>query len=201
MTILMKRRMRSLRGRRRSQTLLLWRFPTIFLTTPVLSTWWIAARSQTIWELDWWLPLPRPARFLLEETLISMSLLCPEPPFRGSKPRSEEDHWVCWGCHSWSPVSTLGWEKTEELSQDDLQGWGDPCCWSSAPHEKIYDLVTEESLEFFSIIKVDDNWLEQPVDSWEDSEDFITAKMFVHNVKTTNNLEERAIKMATEYAQ
>ena len=61
--------------------------------------------------------------------------------------------------------------------------------------------MTEESLEFFSIIKVDDNWLEQPVDSWEDSEDFITAKMFVHNVKTTNNLEERAIKMATEYAQ
>ena len=44
---------------------------------------------------------------------------------------------------------------------------------------ELYDLVTEDSWEFFSIIKVDDNWLKQPVDSWEDSEDYITAKMFV----------------------
>ena len=35
------------------------------------------------------------------------------------------------------------------------------------PNTELYDLVTEESLEFFSIIKVDDNWWEQPVDSWE----------------------------------
>ena len=39
------------------------------------------------------------------------------------------------------------------------------------------------------------------MDSWEDSEDYITAKMFVHTVKTTNDLVERAIKMATDYAQ
>ena len=69
------------------------------------------------------------------------------------------------------------------------------------PNTELYDLVTEESLDFFSVIKVDDNWLEQPVDSWEDDEDFITAKMFVHTVKTTNDLAERAIKMATDYAQ
>ena len=36
----------------------------------------------------------------------------------------------------------------------------------------LYDLLTEESGEFFSIIKVDNNWLEQPVDSWEDSKDY-----------------------------
>lgn len=69
------------------------------------------------------------------------------------------------------------------------------------PNTELYDLVTEESLEFFSIIKVADNWLEQPVDSWEDSEDYITAKTFVHTVKTTNDLAERAIKTATDYAQ
>ena len=43
---------------------------------------------------------------------------------------------------------------------------------------ELFDLVTEDSWEFFSIIKVDDNWLKQPVDSWEDSEDYITAKTF-----------------------
>ena len=32
---------------------------------------------------------------------------------------------------------------------------------------QLYDLLTEESLEFFSIIKVDDTWLEQPVESWQ----------------------------------
>ena len=61
--------------------------------------------------------------------------------------------------------------------------------------------MTEESLGFFSIIKVDDNWLEQPVGSWEDSEDYKTAEKFVHTVKTTNDLAERAIKTATDYSQ
>ena len=69
------------------------------------------------------------------------------------------------------------------------------------PNTQLYDLVTEESLEFFSIIKVDSNWLEQSVDSWEDSEDYITARMFVRTVKTTNDLAERAIKTATDYSQ
>ena len=61
--------------------------------------------------------------------------------------------------------------------------------------------MTEESLGFFSIIKVDDNWLEQPVGSWEDSEDYKSARMFVHTVKTTNDQAERAIKTANDYSQ
>ena len=69
------------------------------------------------------------------------------------------------------------------------------------PNTELYDLATEESLEFFSIIKVDFNWLEQPVDSWDNSDDFQTAKTFVSTVKTTNDLAERAIKTATDYAQ
>ena len=48
---------------------------------------------------------------------------------------------------------------------------------------------------------MDNNWLEQPVDSWEDNADYTTAKMFVHTVKTTNDLAERAVKMATDYSQ
>ena len=60
---------------------------------------------------------------------------------------------------------------------------------------------TEDSWEFFSIIKVDDNWLEQPVNSWKLSEDYRTARMFVHTAKTTNYLAERAIKSATDYSQ
>ena len=48
---------------------------------------------------------------------------------------------------------------------------------------------------------MDNNWLEQPVDSWEDNADYTTAKTFVHTVKTTNDLAERAVKMATDYSQ
>ena len=61
--------------------------------------------------------------------------------------------------------------------------------------------MTEESLEFFSTIMVDYNWMEQPVGSWEDSEDYKTAEKFVHTVKTTNDLAEKAIKTATNYSQ
>ena len=38
------------------------------------------------------------------------------------------------------------------------------------PNTDLYDLATEEPLEFFSIIKVDSKWLEQPVDSWDNSQ-------------------------------
>ena len=69
------------------------------------------------------------------------------------------------------------------------------------PNTELSNLVTEESLDFFSIIKVDNNWLEQPVGSWEFSEDNITAKKFVHTVKTTNDVAKRAIKIATVYSQ
>ena len=69
------------------------------------------------------------------------------------------------------------------------------------PKTELYDLVTEESLEFFSIIKVDYNWLEQPVGSWEDNEDYNTDREFVHTVKTTNDLAERAIKTDTNYSK
>ena len=69
------------------------------------------------------------------------------------------------------------------------------------PNTDLYDLATEEPLEFFSIIKVDSKWLEQAVDSWDNSGDFQTTKTFVSTVKTTNDLAERAIKTATDYAQ
>ena len=37
--------------------------------------------------------------------------------------------------------------------------------------------------------------------SWEDNEEYNTAREFVHTVKTTNDLAERAIKTATDYSQ
>ena len=39
------------------------------------------------------------------------------------------------------------------------------------------------------------------MNSWKLSEDYRTARMFVHTVKTTNDLAKRAIKMATDYSQ
>ena len=44
---------------------------------------------------------------------------------------------------------------------------------------------------------MDYNWLQQPVGT----EDYNTAREFVHTVKTTNDLAERAIKTATDFSQ
>ena len=91
--------------------------------------------------------------------------------------------------------------KNDRKKNTKTQKLGKPKFPRIGPNTQLHDLLTKESSEFFSVIKVDDNWLEQPVDSWEDNADYTTAKRFVHTVKTTNDLAERAIKMATDYSQ
>ena len=56
------------------------------------------------------------------------------------------------------------WKKTQKLVK--------PTFTRIGRNTQLHDLLTEESPEFFSIIKVDDNWLGQPVDSWEDNKDY-----------------------------
>ena len=91
--------------------------------------------------------------------------------------------------------------KNDRKKNTKTQKLGKPKFPRIGPNTQLHDLLTKESLKFFSVIKVDDNWLEQPVDSWEDNADYTTAKTFVHTVKTTNDLAERAVKMATDYSQ
>ena len=65
---------------------------------------------------------------------------------------------------------------------------------------ELYDLITSNSPEFFSIIGVEDNWLQTPVEEWDKSDAFNSARRFARTAKTTNNVAERAVKLATEYS-
>ena len=65
----------------------------------------------------------------------------------------------------------------------------------------LWDFVKPSSWEFFDILKVKADWLNQPVTEWEDSEDYRKARHFVMTVKVVNDAAERGIKLASDYAQ
>ena len=66
---------------------------------------------------------------------------------------------------------------------------------------ELYDLFTRNSPEFFTIIGVDDNWLQTPMEEWDKSDAFKSARRrFATTAKTANNVAERAVKLATEYS-
>ena len=66
---------------------------------------------------------------------------------------------------------------------------------------ELWDFVKPSSWEFFDILKVKADWLNQPVTEWEDSEDYRKARHFVMTVKVVNDAAERGIKLASDYAQ
>ena len=47
---------------------------------------------------------------------------------------------------------------------------------------------------------MDDNWLQTPVEEWDKSDAFNSARRFARTAKTANNVAERAVKLATEYS-
>ena len=65
---------------------------------------------------------------------------------------------------------------------------------------ELYDLFTRNSPEFFTIIGVDNNWLQTPMEEWDKSDAFKSARRFATTAKTANNVAERAVKLATEYS-
>ena len=65
---------------------------------------------------------------------------------------------------------------------------------------ELVDLVTPSSFKFFSILGLDSTWLEISPDKWEEDNDYITARNFLRTVKVTNDVAERGVKMATDFA-
>jgi len=63
----------------------------------------------------------------------------------------------------------------------------------------LCDLVTKESWDFFTIVKVEPDFLPLPIQDWESSEEFKRARDFVFHVKVTNDVAERGIGMAKDY--
>ena len=65
---------------------------------------------------------------------------------------------------------------------------------------KLEDLVTPQSFKFFTILGLKSDWLGKSPDMWKNDEDFNVANEFVNTVKVTNDIAERGIKIATDYA-
>ena len=66
---------------------------------------------------------------------------------------------------------------------------------------QLWDLVTEESWDFFTILKVPVDWLTWPPMKWEESEHFRRIEKFVTTAKVINDTAERAIKLASDYTK
>ena len=65
---------------------------------------------------------------------------------------------------------------------------------------EIADLMTPHSFKFFTILGLDYSWLGKKPDEWEMDESFRTARDFARTVKVTNDIAERGVKMASDYA-
>ena len=65
---------------------------------------------------------------------------------------------------------------------------------------RMEDLLTPKSFKFFSILGIDSDWLAKSPDTWEAEEGFRAANEFVNTVKVTNDVAERGVKLATDYA-
>ena len=56
---------------------------------------------------------------------------------------------------------------------------------------ELWDFVKPHSWDFFTILRVEADWLTWPLDKWEESEDFRKARQFVTTVKVVNDATER----------
>ena len=66
---------------------------------------------------------------------------------------------------------------------------------------KMEDLITPQSFKFFKILGLDYDWLSMSPEKWDSEESFNVANEFVHTVKVTNDVAERGVKLASDYAR
>ena len=64
----------------------------------------------------------------------------------------------------------------------------------------LVDLVSPQSFRFFQILDLDFKWLAMNPENWEQEESFRHARDFVKTVKVTNDIAERGVKLAKDYA-
>ena len=53
---------------------------------------------------------------------------------------------------------------------------------------ELWDFVKPHSWDFFTILRVEADWLTWPLDKWEESEDYRKARQFVTTVKVVNDM-------------
>ena len=65
---------------------------------------------------------------------------------------------------------------------------------------ELVDLITPQSFKFFSILKLESDWLAKSPDKWVEEETYRKAMTYVRTAKVTNDVAERGVKMAADYA-
>ena len=66
---------------------------------------------------------------------------------------------------------------------------------------ELWVFVQPHSWDFFTILRVEADWLTWPLDKWEESKDYRNARQFVTTVTVVNDAAERGIKLASDYVQ
>ena len=69
------------------------------------------------------------------------------------------------------------------------------------PRTKLADLVDGSTFLFFSILKLDWDWLRVKPSEWENFESYREARDFVRTVKVTNDVAEHGIELVGDYTQ
>ena len=64
----------------------------------------------------------------------------------------------------------------------------------------LVDLLSSQSFKFFTVLGLDWIWMAKDPEQWEEDDDYRAAKEFVKTVKVTNDVAERGVKMAADYA-
>ena len=65
---------------------------------------------------------------------------------------------------------------------------------------ELVDLVSPLSFKFFKVLNTDIAWLSMDPEEWEEDDNYKNTKEFVRTVKVTNDVAERGVKMASDYA-
>lgn len=65
--------------------------------------------------------------------------------------------------------------------------------------KSLSDFVSIKSRKLFSRLKIDDNFLEKPVSTWEEDVAYLQAKRKVFSLRAVNDTAERAVKLMQDF--
>lgn len=66
---------------------------------------------------------------------------------------------------------------------------------------KISSLIGQNSWLLFTSLKLETNWMSDPVNKWEQNSDFQTALKFVKTAKVVNDTAERGVKLMQDFSK
>ena len=91
-------------------------------------------------------------------------------------------------------------EESADTFPQNRKGNGKP----SFPHcvdenSSLGDLTGEDSWYFFTLLKIETDFLKKPVEEWSDDPQFIAGKTNAKIITVVNDCSERGIKLATDF--